>query len=322
MFVQILILILGFILLITGANYLIKGASNIAKKFNIPEILIGLTIVSLGTTLPELVVTIISAATGSTDIVLGNIIGSNLCNLLLILGIVTILKPIKFEKSTINKNLPLLIILTVLVIIMGIGFFNNNKLTITRSDSVILLLIALFYFISPVIQTIKDLKNTEKNHIPKEEGNTVPFILQNFIYIILGGLALKYGGDFAVDSATNIAQMFNISERVIGLTIVALGTSLPELITSIVAILKGDEDLAEGNIIGACTINLCLALGVGSFISNIPLTAIYIEDLILLLISSTLIWLFGFTNKDNILTRYNGIVLFLIYLIYSIKLFI
>lgn len=324
MFAQILILILGFALLISGADFLVKGASGIAKKFHISEILIGLTIVSLGTSLPELVITIISSATGSNDIVVGNVIGSNICNLLLVLAVSAILKPIKFEKSSTKQNLPLLIMLTLLVLIMGLGIFSTSKLTITKFDGIILLIIAIVYFAIPIRTYFKEIKNSD-SHIDEtneELNKSRSIIIKYIIYMILGGFALKYGGDFVVDSATNIAHIFNLSERVIGLTIVALGTSLPELVTSVVAILKGDDDIAEGNIIGSCIINFCLILGIGATISNLPISAAYIENLILLLGSSILIWLYGIGNKDNTLKRSNGVILLIIYIIYNIRLFI
>jgi len=321
MFIQIVILIFGFTLLIVGANSLVNGASGIAKKLNIPEILIGLTIVALGTSLPELVVTIISAATNNTDIIIGNVIGSNICNLLLILGVVAIIKPIKFEKSTTKQNMPLFTFLTTLVLIMGLGFFSGNRLVFTKIDGVILLIIAAIYFITPIISYIKD-KNANNIQNKLEGNNTNNNIIKNVIYILLGGFALKYGGDFVVDSATKIATTLNISERIISLTIVALGTSLPELVTSVIAIIKNNDDIAEGNIIGSCIINFCLILGLGTIITNLPITTDYIDTLILLLGSSILIWLYGLGNKDNTLTRGNGIILLIIYLIYSVKLFI
>ena len=250
MFIQFLILAFGFTLLISGANRLVNGASGIAKKFNIPEILIGLTIVALGTSLPELIVTIISATTNSTDILIGNVIGSNICNLLFILGIIAIIKPIKFEKSTLKQNLPLLNLITVSVLIMGIGLFSANKLIFTRMHGIILLGISILYFSYPIIQYAKNkniYNDTENNSTSNKENIN---IIQCIIYILLGGFALKYGGDFVVSSSTTIATALNIPERIISLTIVALGTSLPELVTSIVAIIKHDDDLAEGNIIG------------------------------------------------------------------------
>ena len=322
MFIQFLILILGFALLIVGANALVNGASGIAKKFNIPEILIGLTIVALGTSLPELVVTIISATSGNADILVGNVIGSNICNLLLILGVVALLKPLKFEKSTIKVNLPLLIGITILVLVFGLGLFTNNNLVFTRTHGIILLVIALIYFIYPILEYIKSKKDFKESSITNSTNKENKSIILCIIYIILGGLALKYGGDFVVNSSTTIATMLNIPERVISLTIVALGTSLPELVTSIVAIIKHDDDLAEGNIIGSCIINFCLILGLGAAITNIPLQVSYIENLLLLIISEFLIWLYGLGNKNNTLTRQNGIILLIIYIIYSLRLFI
>ena len=322
MFIQFLILIFGFALLILGADALVNGASGIAKKFNVPEILIGLTIVALGTSLPELVVTIISSVSGNTDILVGNIIGSNICNLLLILGTVTNLKPLKFEKSTIKQNLPLLLGITILTLVFGLGLFANEKLVLNRTHGLILLPIALIYFLYPILQYIQSKKDSKKINSTDSNNKENINIIKCFIYIILGGLALKYGGDFVVDSATTIATILNIPERVISLTIVALGTSLPELVTSIVAIIKHDDDLAEGNIIGSCIINFCLILGLGVAITNIPLQVSYIENLLLLIISEILIWLYGLGNKNNTLTRQNGIILLIIYLIYSLRLFI
>lgn len=322
MFIQVLILILGFTLLIVGANSLVNGASNIAKKFNIPEILIGLTIVALGTSLPELVVTVISSVSGNTDILVGNIIGSNICNLLLILGTIAIIKPLKFEKSTIKYNLPLLIIITILILSMGLGLSSQTLFILNKTHGIILLIIALIYFLYPIFQYLQTRNKTDKeSNIQSTSTNNIN-IIKCIIQILLGGFALKYGGDFVVDSAISIANMINIPERIISLTIVALGTSLPELVTSIVAIVKHDEDIAEGNIIGSCIINFCLILGLGATITDLPLSISYIENLILLLASCILIWLYALGNKNHTLLRNNGAILLIIYFIYSIKLFI
>lgn len=321
MFGQLLVLILGFALLIWGADYLVKGASNIAKILNVSEMVIGLTIVALGTSLPELLVSIVSATTGSTDIVMGNVIGSNICNLLLILGVVVVMKPIKLEKDSIRKNIPLLIGITVLILIMSLGMFFNTRLKITKLDGLLLLIIAAIYFAIPIMDFLKN-GNNQEGKADEENEESKSLIVKDLIFIVLGGFALKYGGDFAVNSSVNMAHMLNISERVIGLTIVAIGTSLPELITSIVAILTKNDEIAEGNIIGSCIINATLILGTGAFIADIPLTASHIKDLALLLVSIVLIWLFALSNKENVLKREHGITLLLIYIIYSIKLFI
>ena len=321
MLTQILFLLIGFTLLILGANFLVKGASNIAKTYNIPEILIGLTIVSIGTTLPELVVSIVSATAGNADIVLGNVIGSNLCNLLLILGIVTMLKPIKFEKTSVKKNLPLLIGLNILVLIMGIGIFKTEKYVLGIVEGIILLVMAVIYFAIPIVKAVKENK-TNKENIENNEKKNKLSLLKQILIIVLGGVALKFGGDIAVDSSVNIAKLLHISDRVIGLTIVAIGTSLPELITSVVAIIKGNDDIAEGNIIGACTINFCLVLGTGAVISNIAISMSYIKDLIILLLGILLIWLFALKNKENVFNRLNGIIIFIMYVIYTVMLFV
>lgn len=230
----------------------------IARRFGVSEILIGLTIVSLGTTLPELVVTLSSVQNQSSDIVIGNSIGSCLCNLLLILGIATLLKPIKFEKTTLKLNLPFLILVIFLTLVMSCGIFTNSNLVLTKFSGILLLTLAVIYFGKPIIDYFLDKsKNaTQANEVTKESN-----LLKSILFILLGGIALKIGGDFVVESSINLAHIFNISERVISLTIVAIGTSLPELVTSIVAILKGNEDIAEGNIIGACSIDLTLVLG-------------------------------------------------------------
>ncbi len=316
---QFIILIFGFGLLIWGADLLVKGASNIAKKFHISEILIGLTIVALGTSLPELVVTIISAATGNTDIIIGNVIGSNLCNLLLVLGILSIIKPIKFEDSSIKQNMPLLNGITLLVLIMGLGLFSKKPLTLNKFDAIILLLIGFIYFVYPILTYMKERKK-EIVQLHQESDNIN--IVQCIIYCLIGCIALKYGGDFVVDSASNIAFLFNIPERVVSLTIVALGTSLPELATSVIAVIKGDDDIAEGNILGSCIINLCLILGVGAFFSNLILSIEFIENIILLFASCILIWLYALGNKDHTLTRLNGVILLVIYIIYCVRLFV
>lgn len=318
MFVQFLIIILGFILLIYGSDILVKGASGIAKKFNISEIIIGLTIVSLGTSLPELIITITSSNSNSQGLIIGNVIGSNICNLLLILGILSIIKPIPLEKSAIKTSLPILILVNALVLTMSFIPIHNNTLSIDFTEGIVLLIIAFIYLILPIIKHLKEEREIyKKTHYPDNTS-----IFKSLIFILLGGFALKYGGVFVVNSSIKVAEHLNISENIIGLTIIALGTSLPELITSIVAVVKGNVDMAEGNIIGSCMINFCLILGFGGILSTITLDGRYIENLILLIDSTTLIWLYGLSNNEYILKRSNGIVLLVIFIIYVIRLFI
>lgn len=320
MFVQFFIIILGFILLIYGADLLVKGASGIAKKFHISDIIIGLTIVSIGTSLPELIITLVSSSKESHDLIIGNVIGSNICNLLLILGILSIIKPIQFDKSTVKANFPILVLINALILILAFVPVHNNTLNISFIEGCILLIIAFIYFLIPLIKYFKENRNiSEKTTFDISINNS---LFKNFAFILLGGFALKYGGDFVVNSSIKIAEHLNISKNIIGLTIIALGTSLPELITSIVAVLKGNTHMAEGNIIGSCIINFCLILGFGAVISNLVLDSKYIENLILLLGSTTLIWLYSLSNEKHILKRSNGIILLSIFAVYIIRLFI
>ncbi len=322
MFFHFFIIIFGFLLLIYGADILVKGASGIAQKFNISEIIIGLTVVSLGTSLPELIITITSSSSNSQDLIIGNVIGSNICNLLLILGLLSIIKPIKFENSSLKTNIPILILLSALILVMAFIPLNSSTNNISFSEGIILLVISFIYLFTPLVKHLKKSKNlyNEKDLISNKSNNTS--IFKNLSLILLGGFALKYGGDFVVDSSVKVADHFNIAENIIGLTIVALGTSLPELITSIVAIIKGNSNIAEGNIIGSCIINFCLILGVGAILSTISIDQRCIQNLILLIGSTTLIWLYALSDKNNILKRSNGIILLFIFTIYVIHLFV
>ncbi len=310
-------LILGLFLLVLGADLLVKGASNIAKKFQISEVLIGLTIVAIGTSMPELIITISSAQKGATDLIIGNAIGSNLCNLLLIMSVTAILRPIKFDKETKFIHLPVALISSLAILALGTGILGSPNNIISRTDGIILVLLYLIYFIYPVISEIRDIDKSMK-------GKTkIKFkeILMSIFAILLGIIALKYGGDLVVDTATEIAINYGISERIIGLTIVAIGTALPELITSIMAVIEKDEDLATGNLIGSCILNSFLILGVGAIITPLSMSAEFISNLILLAISIILIWLFCFVGKKDTLTRYKAIPLLMLFVIYMIKLF-
>ena len=276
MFFNILMIIIGFIFLVLGANLLVKGSSNIAKKFHIPEILLGLTIVALGTSMPELFITASSAKKDSYDLIIGNAIGSNFCNLLLILGIMAIMRPVKIDKDAKKIHLPIAIIST--LVILFLSFFFN---TINRTIGIILIILFFAYFSYPILTEIEDIIKAYKEN--KENKNTKKInIFSSIIFIIIGIVLLKYGGDFVVDYSINIANTFNLSERLIALTIIAVGTALPELVTSIVATIKKDTDLAVGNLVGSCILNLFLIIGLGSLITPLPFSKEYNENLILL----------------------------------------
>ncbi len=319
MILNLLQILFGLLLLIIGAEFLVRGASNIAKKFHIPEILIGLTIVSIGTSMPELFITVKSAVQNSTDLIVGNSIGSDLCNLLFILGLMAILNPISIQKETKKFHIPIAFASTILILLMSIG--ENG--TIGFIKGLILIILFILYILYPILldrkKIVEEYREEKKNKNKNEkEKNTFLQILSMFIGFVL----LKVGGDLVVDCATIIAEEHGVSERVIGLTIVAIGTALPELITSIVATIKKDADIAVGNLIGSSVLNSFLILGLGAIITPIPISGEFISNLILLTFSTGLLWLFCYIPKKDTITRLKGLFLVIIFAIYIINLLV
>ena len=300
MVVNVVLILLGFVLLIKGADFLVSGASGVAKKFHIPEIIIGLTIVSMGTSMPELFVSITSACNGYADLSMGNVIGSNVCNLLLILGLSATIRGIKFKKETKLIEIPMCLVITILFTVLC-----NIGEGISKLDAIIL--VSLFIaFIGYTIYMSK--KGEEFDGIEQTEDNTPKRkTIINIMYIIIGIIVLKYGGDFVVENAKYIAQYFNISEKIIGLTIVAIGTSLPELVTSVTAAIKGDSDIAIGNIIGSNIFNMLFIIGLTGLIKPINYNLSYNMDMGILIVSTIVLALFPYTDKKNEMTTSNGI---------------
>lgn len=326
---DILMIILGFVLLVVGADMLVKGASNIAKKFHIPEMLIGLTIVAIGTSAPELIITITSTQSSSTDLIIGNAIGSNLCNLLFILGLMAVIRPVKIDKEARNFHIPMAFLASTVILLMGLGILGNSTQYINQIEGFFLIILFIVYFSYPIIKEFEDIINSYKkeklerqnssNKNSKKRKINIPFSL---LLIVVGVFLLKYGGDFVVDSASNIALYFNISERVIGLTVVAIGTALPELVTSIFAVIRKDTDIAVGNLVGSCVLNLFLILGIGAMITPLEFTPDFIQNLILLCSMTIVLWLFNFMGKKNTITRPKGLVLLGVFTLYMISLFV
>ena len=312
-------IVLGFGLLVLGADFLVRGSSNIAKKFHIPEMLIGLTIVALGTSAPELIITISSATSGANDLILGNAIGSNLCNSLLILGLMCVIRPIEIEKEAVKIHIPMAFISAVIILCLSLGMFSTPNL-LDRYDGIILIILFILYFLYPIFTEIKDIKKAYKENINSNKFKGIKISL-SILFVILGIVLLKYGGDFVVNYATNIAMELNVSESVIGLTIIAIGTAMPELVTSIVAVIKKDTDLAVGNLVGSCVLNLFLILGVGAILTPLNFSKDFKYNLIYLIISTFVIWCFNFVGKKHILTRWKGLILLLMFSFYIVKLF-
>lgn len=318
MIFNIFIILVGLAFLILGAELVVRSASNIAKKFYIPEILIGLTIVSIGTSIPELIITIKSAFKGSTDLILGNAIGSNLCNLLLILGIMGLIKPIYIQEETKKFHIPIAFFATTFLLIISI--LKENRV-INSFLGVILIILFIAYIIYPILLDKKRIAKEYKKAKENKVLNNGNIFFQLFI-ILLGLILLKQGGDLVVNRATIIAENYGLSERVIGLTIVAIGTALPELITSIVSTISNNTDIGIGNLIGSSMVNFFLILGVGATIVPIKISEKFIENLFLLTFANILIWSFCYIPKKNVITRIKAFSLVGIFAIYLINLLI
>lgn len=313
-------IILGLILLVIGAEFLVRGASNIAVRFKIPELLIGLTIVALGTSAPELIITITSAQAGHTDLIIGNAIGSNFCNLLLILGLTALIYPVKINKETKTIHIPVAILSALVLLLMEVSNLISQSTFLNRTDGIILVIFFSIYFLYPIVIEIKDIIQAYKEKKSQKNGKQKNMFI-SILLIALGVVLLKYGGDFVVDNATYIARALNISERVIGLTIVAIGTAMPELVTSIIAAFKKDTDLAVGNLVGSCVLNIFLILGVGAIITPLEFSTEFRQNVILLAFATFILWLLNFVGKKNTITRPKGLLLLCIFSIYIVKLF-
>lgn len=315
-----LILLIGFILLIKGADLFVDGASTIAKKLGIPPVIVGLTIVSLGTSAPELAVSLISSINGNNEIALGNVIGSNIFNALMVLGTTCIITPLIIKKASVKSDFLVHTFITLLLFLFTFdSLFFSNKNVISRLDGGILLLLCAIY----TIFLIKKSKKSS-NEITLEVANDIENsnvkikVFNKIILMIIGVIGIVYGGNLVVNSATSIAYSLGMSEKLVGLTIVAIGTSLPELVTSIVAALKGENDIALGNVLGSNIFNILLILGLSSLINPIPVSQTLMVDFIYLIFISIFMMGLIFFNKskEKKLNRLEGALLIALYIGY------
>ena len=309
MVLSFVLIILGFAGLIFGANWLVDGASSLAKKHNIPDLVIGLTIVAFGTSAPELVVNSIASVDGLSDIVLANVIGSNNFNLFIILGIAAIIYPMTFHSSMVKREIPISLIITILLFALANDFFINENSEISRFDGFILIAAFIFF----LFYLFKNMKADTVDDIPVTPKSN----LKIWSLIILGLSGLVIGGKLVVDNSIGIATDLGISQKIIGLTIIAAGTSLPELITSIVAALKKNSDIAIGNVIGSNIFNILLILSVSSLISPIKYNQIFNLDFAILIGGTVFLILAMFTGKKRKLDRWEAAILLGFYLIYT-----
>lgn len=317
MITKICLLIIGFALLIIGAELLLKGATMFTKKTKVPEIIVGIFIVALGTSLPEIFLTIKSSLSGNTELILGNAIGSSICNFLLVLGIACVTKPIKLDLKMCEYNLA---ILAISVIILG--FLSNNMFEIgflDKKEAVILLLATVFYMGFNVWHTknVDSKKEKDsKNKAEDEDSLTFKSMLAIIFLIAIGGLMLNFGSDFVIDGATYIAKEFRVTAEVISLTIIAAGTALPEIVTSIIASKNHNDGLVVGNVIGSNVYNIILLPAIGAIISPIKFGANLNNSLLFLGLITTgmMIRYVGF--GDNLMTKKRGIAFITIYILY------
>jgi len=312
MVLEIILLLFGFILLVKCADFLVEGASSLALSFKISQMVVGLTIVAFGTSAPELIVNVFASIKGSSDITIGNVVGSNIVNILVILGISAIIKPLHTHKNTVWREIPFsLIAVIAMLIMMNDNLFNAGNDMVSRGDGALLLLFFII-FLSYVYAISKNdsIQPMEIKYLPTSKS---------IIFIIIGIIGLFIGGKLIVDSAIEIARIFNISEAIIGFTIVAIGTSLPELATSVVAAKKGNSDIAIGNVVGSNIFNIFFVLGISALINPIAFNSHLNIDIIVLLIVTLVLFFTMFTGKKRILERWEGIILVICYVLYLMR---
>jgi len=304
-----LLLLLGFVLLIKSADWLVDGASAIARRFNVSDLVIGLTVVAFGTSTPELFVNIVASIKGSTDIAVGNVLGSNICNVLLILGISAVIYPLSVSKGTVWKEIPFSLLAVIVLGLMANDRFIDRRGSslLTRIDGLVLLaffLIFLYYSFS-IAKAIEGMAD----HVPVK----TPGFTKSLLLVITGLIGLTLGGKWIVDGAVTLAKSYGMSESLVGLTIVAVGTSLPELATSAMAAYKKNVEIAVGNVIGSNIFNIFFVLGISATIKPLPFQTKSNWDIAVVIASGLLLFLAMFTGKKRSLDRWEGIVFLFLY---------
>ncbi len=306
---QVVLLVVGFVMLIKGADWFVEGASKIADRFGIPQLVIGLTIVAMGTSAPEAAVSIASALKGSAEITIGNVLGSNILNILIILGLTAVVRAIAVQKSTIKYEIPFTILVTVLMGVLGL-----TDSVISRGEGVVLWACFLVYM-GYLLVMAKKGQNADCEEKKDEKKDPMWKLI---LLVIIGVVLIVFGSDVSVDAATALAKIFGMSERLIGLTIVALGTSLPELVTSVTAAIKGKADIAVGNIVGSNIFNILFVVGTTALITPVAYSASFMVDTITAVAAMVLLLICVLPKKR--LGRTAGIIMLVGYVAYFIYL--
>lgn len=302
---SVFLLVVGFVLLIKGADFFVEGSSAVAKMLKVPSIIIGLTIVAMGTSLPECAVSITASMTNNNALAVSNAVGSNIFNLMVVCGFCALFNPLAVEKSTLLKEFPFSVICAILLLVGG-----YLGMELGRADGVILLVVFVCFLIWMVRSALKARANAAD-----EEYELLP-VWKCILFIVGGIIAIKFGGDFVVEGASTVAAKMGLSQNLIGLTIVACGTSLPELVTSVVAARKNELDMALGNVIGSNIFNVLFVLGIAASISPIAFITENMIDIAILIAMSLLVWIFGWTKKR--LDKAEGIIMLLMYAAYLV----
>lgn len=310
-------LVLGLVLILSGANFLTDGASAIAKKFGISDLVIGLTVVAFGTSTPELVISIVASAQGSAPLAVGNVVGSNIFNILAIIGITAIVRPIMVKNSVMTTEIPMVILSSIILLVLGYTLTLDGTPNLVSRVEGILLLIFFILFMRYTFATARHKNPDIADPAESTSANLSLSVWRSAVYVFGGLAALIWGGDKFVDGTTGIARALGVSDAVIGLTIVAVGTSLPELATSVVAAVKNEPGLAIGNVIGSNIFNVLLVLGTAAVVRPLPFDGISHTDLWVLLGASVIFFLFGWRFKRRCITRAEGAVMTACYVAYS-----
>ena len=309
----IIFLIAGFFFLVKGADLFVEGSSSIAKKFHVPSIIIGLTIVAMGTSLPEAAVSVTASLANQNTLAVSNVVGSNIFNLMVVIGMCTVLTPVAVQREALKRDFPFSVICAILLLVLGL----IGPMELGHVDGVVFLVlfvIFIAYMIHSALKASKEGKAMESEEVQAANAMKIMPLWKSLIFIVIGAVGIIIGGDVVVDSASNIATTLGMSQTLVGLTIVSIGTSLPELVTSVVAAHKKEVDMALGNAIGSNIFNILMVLGIAGAISPIAFLMENVIDIAVLLGFSLIVWLFAWTKKK--LNRTEGVIMLLLYAAY------
>lgn len=314
----ILLLAVGFAFLVKGADFFVEGSSSIAKKLKVPPIIIGLTIVAMGTSLPETAVSVTASLVQNNELAVSNVVGSNIFNLMFVIGVCSILTSIMVQKATVVRDIPLSLGCALFLLVLGIsGLGDKAEMTLGHADGVIFLIVFAGYIFTMVRSAMKARaagQNVEIEGVEECDNMKELSYGKSILFLIVGAAAIAFGGDLTVDTASRIAIELGMSQTLVGLTIVSIGTSLPELVTSVVAARKNEVDMAVGNAVGSNIFNILMVLGISSAISPVALIRENIIDIVLLMVFSVMVWIFAGTRKK--IERKEGIIMVVVYLVY------